>query len=177
MIDAKEYGKALFLLTEEEGTTETAMRDLALVKEIMRQNPTYEKLLDTPALPSETKLGLVEEAFSGIDTNVKNVLKLLTEKHAAHAMTKIAETYAALYDEARGILRVQAITAVPMLARQLSAMQEKLAEQTGKQVLIENVIEPAILGGVKLRYAGVQLDGSVKTRLDTLEKRLKELVV
>ncbi len=177
MTGAKEYGKALFLLTEEENNTEAALHDLMLVQDVMREHPNYEKLLDTPALPAEVRLGLIDEAFASIDINVKNLLKILTEKHAVHAWGEVAKTFSALYDEARGILRVKAITAVPMSTKQLETMREKLAKQTGKEILIENTVDPAILGGVTLRYAGIQLDGSVKTRLDTLEKSLKSMVI
>ena len=177
MIDAKEYGKAIFLLSEEDGKTENAMRDILLVKDAMHENPTYETLLDTPALPVETKLGLIDEAFAEIDANVKNLLKILCEKHATHDMPKVAEVFTALYDESRGNLRVQAITAISMSREQLDAMTKKLELQTGKHIFIENIVDASILGGVTLRYAGVQLDGSVKTRLETLEKSLKGLVI
>ncbi len=177
MIDAKEYGKALFLLSEEEGNTEQAMQDIALMKEAMRKNPSYETLLDTPALPAETKLGLIDEAFAGIDANVKNLLKILCEKHATHDMPRVADAFSALYDESRGNLRVEAITAVPMSKKQLEAMTEKLALQTGKHIIIKNIVDASILGGVTLRYAGVQLDGSVRSRLESLEKSLKEIII
>ena len=177
MIDAREYGKALFLLSEEEGTTELALGDIRLVKEAMSKHPTYETLLDTPALPVETKLGLIDEAFATINANVKNLLKILCEKHATHDMPKVASVFEALYDEARGNLRVEAITAIPMTKKQLSAMQNKLELQTGKHIFIENIVDASILGGVTLRYGGVQIDGSVKARLESLEKSLKGLVV
>ncbi len=177
MINANEYGKALFLLSEEEGKTEIALGDVRLVKEVMRKNPSYETLLDTPALPVETKLGLIEEAFADIDANVKNLLKILCEKHAIHDMPKVADIFETLYDEARGNLRVEAITAIPMSREQLDAMKTKLELQTGKHIFIENTVDAAILGGVTLRYGGVQLDGSVKARLDSLEKSLKGLVI
>ena len=177
MIDAREYGKALFLLAEEEGTTELALGDIRLVKEAMSKHPTYETLLDTPALPVETKLGLIDEAFAGINANVKNLLKILCEKHATHDMPKVASVFEALYDEARGNLRVEAITALPMTKKQLAAMQNKLELQTGKHIFIENIVDASILGGVTLRYGGVQIDGSVKARLESLEKSLKGLVV
>ena len=177
MIDAREYGKALFLLSEEEGTTELALGDIRLVKEAMSKHPTYETLLDTPALPVETKLGLIDEAFAGINANVKNLLKILCEKHATHDMPKVASVFEALYDEARGNLRVEAITAIPMTKKQLAAMQNKLELQTGKHIFIENIVDASILGGVTLRYGGVQIDGSVKARLESLEKSLKGLVV
>lgn len=177
MIDASEYGKALFLLSEEEGKTELALEDIRLIKEAMSKHPTYETLLDTPALPVETKLGLIDEAFAGIDANVKNLLKILCAKHATHDMPKVATAFEALYDEARGNLRVEAITAIPMSKKQLGAMQKKLELQTGKHIFIENIVDASILGGVTLRYGGVQIDGSVKARLESLEKSLKGLVV
>jgi F-type H+-transporting ATPase subunit delta len=56
-------------------------------------------------------------------------------------------------------------------------MKEKLAKMTGKTIIIKNTVDKSILGGVKLRYSGIQLDGSVKTRLDTFEKSLKNTVI
>ena len=50
MTDAKEYGKALFLLTEEEQVTDMVLKDIKIAKDALLQNPEYEKLLDTPAL-------------------------------------------------------------------------------------------------------------------------------
>jgi len=56
-------------------------------------------------------------------------------------------------------------------------MAEKLASTTGKKIIIKNTVTPEILGGVKLRYSGKQLDGSVKTRLDKFEQSLKNTVI
>ena len=46
-----------------------------------------------------------------------------------------------------------------------------------KTIILTNTVDPSILGGVKLRYLGVQLDGSVKTRLDKFEDALKNTVI
>ena len=177
MIDAKEYGKAIFLLSEEEGKTENAMRDILLVKDAMHENPTYETLLDTPALAKEEKLALVDRAFASLDGNLLNFVKILCEKHAVYQLPRVADVYAALYDEARGIERVEAVTAVAMTEKQLSALTNKLAALTGKSIVIRNTIDPTILGGVVLRYAGTQLDGSLRARLESFEKSLKDLVI
>ena len=67
MIDAKEYGKALFLLTEETRTTKTVAEELLGVKKLLCENPRYIKLLDTPALAKEEKLALVDRAFASLD--------------------------------------------------------------------------------------------------------------
>jgi F-type H+-transporting ATPase subunit delta len=64
-----------------------------------------------------------------------------------------------------------------MTESQIAALTAKLTALTGKTVIIRNTTDPSILGGVKLRYMGVQLDGSLKTRLTALEKSLRSAIV
>ncbi len=177
MTAANEYAKALFLLAEEEKNTEETLRDIRLVKDAMTENPSYRSLLDTPSLPTGTKQALIDEAFASLTKHVRNLAKLLSDKHKFHLLPEIADAFGAMYDESRGNLRVTVMTAVPMTEKQCRAMGKKLEEQTGKHVFIENIVEPTILGGVVLRYAGVQLDSSVKMRLDAVEKSLKSLIL
>ena len=172
-----EYGKALFLLTEELHTTEGARGDVLLAGEIFRSNPTYVKLLDTPAIPKEEKLSLIDEAFSGIDENLRNLIKILCEHHSVFTFPEVERTFLALYNEARGIIEVEAISAVTLSDEQIGRISEKLKKNTGKTIVLKNTVSPEILGGLKLRYQGVQLDGSIKTRLDKFEASLKNTVI
>ena len=64
-----------------------------------------------------------------------------------------------------------------MSVEQLEKMKTKLEKMTGKTIIIKNTVSPEILGGVKLRYSGIQLDGSVRTRLDAFEESLKNIVI
>ena len=177
MIDAKEYAKALFLLTEEERTTPVVADQLQTVKRILSENPKYIQLLDTPALAKEEKLGLIDRAFASLDGSLLNLIKILCEKHAVYQFSRMADAYAVLYDESRGIERVEAVTAVAMQKHQIAAMKKKLESMTGKTVMIRNTVDPSILGGVILRYSGTQLDGSIRARLESFEKSLKGLVI
>jgi len=177
MTDIREYGKALFLLTEEAHTTETCLLDLKLARSLITGNDGYAKLLDTPALTKEKRLELIGEAFGTLDGYLVNTLKILAERRAIYLFPKVADAYLDAYDEARGIERVEAVTAVKMTEAQLAALKAKLTSLTKKTVVIKNTVDKSILGGVKLRYSGLQLDGSVRTRLDAFEKSLKEIVI
>ena len=64
-----------------------------------------------------------------------------------------------------------------MQERQKTALREKLAHITGKTVLLTNRTDPALVGGITLRYAGVQLDDSIRARLDKLRRSLSETIV
>ena len=171
------YGEALFMLTEELGSTETAKEDVRAVLTLIEENPSYVSLIDSPARPREERLGLIGEAFGSLDKSLVNLIKILAEKRLGHILGSTLEGYPALYDKSRGIERVEAISAVPLTEIQLAKLTAKLEAITGKQIIVRNTHDPKLLGGMKLRYLGIQLDGTVKTKLDSFEKRLSELVI
>ena len=177
MTDAKEYGRALFLITEEDSKSKNVLADVKAAECVFQANPEYVKLLDSPALSKEERVGLVGKAFSSVDEMLLNLIKILTERREVHLFSKIAEEYSVLYDASRGIERVEAITARPMTEKQKALMTEKLGKTLAKTVILTNTVDPSILGGVKLRYLGTQLDGSVKTRLTKFEDALKNTVI
>ncbi|MBE6610614.1 MAG: ATP synthase F1 subunit delta [Ruminococcaceae bacterium] len=177
MVNSSEYGRALFMLTEEAARTEAAFEDVKAVQNALRNDPGYVKLLDTPALSKEEKLMLIDKAFAKVDEYVLNLIKILCENHSVYMFDKTAETFFELYDEARGIERVEAVTAVALSDEQKKKLASKLASVTGKRIIIKNTVSKEILGGIQIRYSGKQIDGSIKTRLDSFEKSLKKIVI
>ena len=177
MTEANEYGKALFLITEEDGQSDKILTDVKIAENIFRSNPDYIKLLSSPAVPQPERIELVDKAFSCLDVSLCNLIKILVERHAVHLFDKVAKTYCDLYDESRGIVRVEAVTAIALTEAQSKALAAKLSASLNKTVVIKNTVDKTILGGVKLRYSGIQLDGSVKTRLDKFEQNLKNTVI
>lgn len=177
MIRAADYGRALFELARQEHREGEIGEEMAGVRAILEQQPAYARLLDSPALPKEQRLSLLEEAFSGLSLYHLNFLKILCEKHAVNQYAACAQIYGQLYDQAHGILRATAITAVAMSKAQQAALAKKLAAMTGKRVELSNVVDPRVLGGVTLRFGGVQLDGSLQARLDALRQSLAAATV
>jgi F-type H+-transporting ATPase subunit delta len=177
MIDPKEYGRALFLLSEERATTERVRDDLATVAAVLKNNPPYLSLMDTPAVGLAEKEGLIDRAFGALDTDVVSFLKILAGKHSLYAFGETHRAYTALYEASRGIERAEAVTAVAMSEAQRTALTEKLSRMTGKTILLQNTVDPSVLGGVKLRFLGRQLDGTLKTRLSSVERAIKDTIV
>lgn len=177
MIDTVSYGKALFQLAEEDGRDLQVHEQLALVRAVLLDNPSYVTLLDTPAVATAEKLSLLCEAFGGVDAVLLNFLSILCEKRAVCDFFACADAFDRCFDEAHGILRATALTALPMSEKQLAALREKLAALTGKTVALENRTDSALIGGITLRYGGVQLDDSIQSRLERLRCSLSETIV
>lgn len=177
VIDAQAYGKALFLLAAQEQADTRVREELELVCQAFARYPSYVTLLDTPALATAEKLRLVRAAFGQAEPMLLNFLCILCERRACYRLSACAAAYGACYDEAHEIVRATAITALPMTPQQCQALQSRLAAITGKTVVLQNPTQPALIGGITLRYGGVQLDGSIRSRLERLRRSLRETIV
>lgn len=174
---AREHGRALFMLAEEVGTTERVREDACAIVKLFSDNPDYIKLLDTPALTPDCRISLIDEAFGPFDVYLVNLIKILTKKSLAYLIPRTLNAFEDEYMESRGIIRAEAITAIPLDEARCDTLRMKLEMITGKQIIIENKVDPTILGGIKLRYMGIQRDGSVKMRLDSFRERLANAVI
>ena len=105
------------------------------------------------------------------------MVKILVERRLLYLINKIYDAYISAYDISRGIERVEAISSIPLTNSQIEKLQNKLAKLTGKKIIIATTVDPSILGGMKLRYMGKQIDGSLKTKLDKFEQGLKDIVI
>ena len=170
----KEYGDAIYALATEENCVDPVLEGLELVVGVFREEPGYLTLVQNPALPKEERLGLLDQAFAGVHEYVLHLLKLLCERSALGLTKGCLEQFRALVYAERGILPVEVISAVPLTDAQRDALVQKLAAKTGKAIELHEKLDPAVLGGVKLRYEGRELDGTAAGRLDALRHLLTQ---
>lgn len=173
----EDYSRALYDLAKEENAADTVLSDLMTVKEVLSENPEFTGLLDSPAISPGERVDMIDDAFKGASYITLNFLKLLTEMRQMSRFKKCADSFCKLYDAANGILRAEIVTAVDISDSQCSRICEKIAAATGKKVIPVKKIDPTVLGGVILRYDGIQLDGSVASRLNDIKKQLADIVL
>ena len=141
----KEYGDALYSLALEENCLDEVMEGLALAVSALGENPGYLTLVQNPALPKEERLELLDKAFAGVHTYVMYFLKLLCERSALNLAAGALEEYKALLYIQRGILPVEAVSAVPLTQEQRKALTDKLAAKTGKTILLDNTDRKSVV--------------------------------
>lgn len=169
----REYATALYQLSREENQVEEIREGLALACQAMGDAPEYVKLLQNPALPKAQRLKLLDEAFrEAVPGYVLNFLKILCEKSALGILDGCQNAFLALYYEERNILPVTATSAQPLSEAQRAGLKEKLEKATGKTILLNERVDETLLGGMKVEYAGKELDGSVAGRMERLRRIL-----
>ncbi|MBR5023129.1 MAG: ATP synthase F1 subunit delta [Oscillospiraceae bacterium] len=168
------YGQGLYTLAQEEGLEEQILGELSVLQTAFGENPEFLKLLASHNIPLQERLDLLEESFRGkVHQYVLNFLKLLTEKNHIRQFPECYRAYRERYNTDKGILEVQVFTAIALSDAQKVRLTDKLTALTGKEISLLCKIDPAVLGGVRLRYDGCQVDGTIQGRLQAMEKQLK----
>ena len=172
------YGEALYTLARDEDLSKTILEQLRVLDRSFQQEPDFLRLLAAPNLPKAERCRILDDSFRGqIEPYILNFLKILTEKGYVRHFSACVEAYRALYNQDNGILPVTAVSAVPLNGQQLAALTEKLNRITGKHVELENKLDPAVLGGLRLDYDGKRIDDTVSHRMDAIRNMLQGTVL
>jgi F-type H+-transporting ATPase subunit delta len=169
------YAQALFDLANENGQIPDVDADLKSLKAMIADSADLRTLLASPAFGSEDKgkgLTAVAEA-AGFHALTKKFLAFIAHQRRANALPGVITAYAALSAAHRGVVSAQVVSAVPLTAAQTRGVAAALRQSLGKDPEIETRIDPAILGGLKVRVGSRLYDASLKSKLDSLKFALK----
>jgi F-type H+-transporting ATPase subunit delta len=97
---------------------------------------------------------------------------------ADHGRLEALPTMAAVFHEQReaaeGIVPAVVTTAVPLGPELEARTRAALERLTGKRVSLKTAVEPALLGGAVTRIGSMVFDGTLRTQLAKLRRRMGE---
>jgi F-type H+-transporting ATPase subunit delta len=99
---------------------------------------------------------------------MRDFLSLLADHRRLDQLVGIADQYQKIIDQMLGRVRATITSATPLTAEQGEAVTGALARQTGRTVLVEEQVDPQLLGGVVVDIEGKVYDGSLRTQLEAL---------
>lgn len=176
-IVSERYALSLYEVAKAEGLAEQFLRELTDVARVFETYPEYLKVLVTPSIAFENKKTSLCEVFSGrVHPYVLNFLMLITEKGRVGAIAEMAQAYKELYYFEEGICEVVAVTAAPISEANIKKLTAKMEAVTGKKVVLNNKVDPKVIGGVMVRIENNQIDATIKTRLSELAQQLSQTI-
>lgn len=170
---ARPYAKAAFEFARASGKADawSAMLNLAAVAV---EVPEVEALLKDPRLTSESKVQSVVRLFgSDIDEAFRNFVLTMGENDRLDVLPTVRELYEELKADAEKTLEAQVETAFELGTEQLNTLAAALSKRLDRTVNLQQVVNPALIGGVVIRAGDVVVDGSVRGKLSQLAESLK----
>jgi F-type H+-transporting ATPase subunit delta len=169
------YAQALFDLAEEKGALDAVRADLKSLRAAWVESADLRRLATSPVLTADDQAkGLVAIAakakFNGVS---QNFLGLLAQNGRARDLTAVIAAFEALYAKKTGLVAAEVVSAQALTAAQLKTIQTSLRTSLGKDPELTTRVDPAILGGLKVKVGSKLFDASLKTKLDQMKFALK----
>ncbi len=175
---ARLYGGSMYELAAQEQLTDTVLEQMQVIRQLFRENPDYVRLLSEPSIPKEERANLLETAFGNeAERYLVNFLKLLCDRGILGDYAGCCEEYTRRYNADHNIATAVVTSAVALSDEQMAALKDKLEKISGKTVSLTQKKDPTVLAGLRVELEGKQLDGTVKSRLDGLSRKLNELII
>lgn len=168
---AKRYAKAVFELAEADGDFEQWSRRLSKIRELF-SDPQVAAILGNPTISSEQREALVTEPPPLLDKEATNLARLLIESGRIADAPAIEEEFQNLRDEAEGRVRATVTTAIELSAHDRERVAAELSKRLQKEVHITAVVDPRVIGGLRLQHGDHVVDATVASRLEQLRRRL-----
>jgi len=166
------YAEAFLSFARANCGEKKALEDLAIVKNIIRENPGFGNLMDNPEISYAEKCVIIDEVTKhGPAEDMRNFLKLLLEKKRFNIFLEVAEYLRVKYSH-QGQVDVLLKTAFPLELDLIKKIEEVLENKFKQKLRFYIDLDGDLLGGVQVIIGNTIIDGSVKKRLDDLREKL-----
>jgi F-type H+-transporting ATPase subunit delta len=169
---ARRYAEAVMELAVEQQTVDRWLADLRLIGEAFG-NRRLAFVLREPNIPFQRKELIVRDLLADkVQHDALSLALLLVQDNLVEAAPRLAQEFERLYDDYRGQAKAQVTTVMPLDEAERGHIASALQQLTGKRILMQERVDPAILGGVVARVGDTLIDGSVKRRLMLLREQI-----
>ena len=174
-IVARRYAKAFFSLGVKEKAADTFGKDLEGIANAMDVSPELSKLFKSPSFNTQEKKAVLKDVVAKLKMAPisVNFLSVLADKGRLDCLSDIQKTYSELLDQALGVVRGKLTTAMELPVSRHGDIKAKLEKKSGKQLVLDFGVDPAILGGMVLRVGDKVLDASLRAQLQLLKEQIK----
>ena len=164
------YAKAILDIAKANNSVDAVNADMTSIAKAIKESAELKDFLQSPIVKGEIKFSSLNEIFTSAQKETKGLFQLLLVNKRFELLNDVALQFNALYDELNGIEVAKVTTAVPMTAELETKVLAKIASFSNKKITIQNIVDPAIIGGFILRIGDKQYNASVANSLQNLKR-------
>jgi F-type H+-transporting ATPase subunit delta len=170
----RRYAKAIFAIAVDMGNFEILGRELSQLAALWKSSPELRQTLENPVFKQSQKRAVLQAVMPRLAParQVQSLALLLLERGRIAILPAVARAFEEMCDDKLGRVRAIVKSAKPLDIASETEVRKALERRTGKKVLMTVVVDPSLIGGVIAQVAGLELDGSVSSRLSAIRQRL-----
>ncbi len=151
-----------------------ALQDLLLLKALVQKSPELRGLLENPVFSRDERKAALEAVGGeiGLSEDAVKFVDYLSEAGAAAALGEVADRAVAMYAERMNLCKAKVRTPVPLGGEYDARLRAALGKLTGREVEIQYVTDPSLIGGILVEVGSTMYDASLKGQLRLLKDEL-----
>lgn len=162
------YAKALFELSEKNGSIEQVKGDMTLILNAIDSSEELAEALKSPIIKADKKQSFIKELFGNkIQENTLSLLNLLIEKGREKYTRDVCVSFMDLYNKKNHIIPVKLRTAVAISDQ----MKKEITANIKGTVQIETTVDASLVGGYIVEYDNQMFDSSVARSITVLKQK------
>ena len=171
---ARRYAKALFQIARETASMPAVGDDLARFLERFDGDARLHDVLTRPWIKGVDRraIAVAVAEGEGCGALVRDFVGLLAERGRMDHLTEIMASYRNFVDEDLGQARATVRTAAPLTDPEKREVGRRLEGALGKRILLEERVDPTLLGGFVAQVGSFIVDGSLDGQLARMRERL-----
>ncbi|SDM11462.1 ATP synthase F1 subunit delta [Kriegella aquimaris] len=167
---ATRYAKAILDLAKENKAIDAVEKDMRSVLATISDSKELRSMLASPVIKGEVKKKALMAIFKGSHKITDGSINLLVDNRRIGMLNEVALKYCILSEQLKGKDVAFVTTVIPLTSALEKKVLKQVAQITGNEVTLENVIDKSIIGGFVLRVGDLQYDASVANQLGNLKR-------
>lgn len=160
------YAQALHELACQRGITDDVRKELWLLDELACKNKELVLFLRSPAIKPKQKIASIKRIFgSAVSELVLDFLCVLANRGRLGLLDEIPRRYVQLDNEYAGRIEGTITTAIKLSKEELTTITEQVERVLNKAVVLDNLVDQSIIGGMVLKVGDKLMDNSVRSNL------------
>jgi F-type H+-transporting ATPase subunit delta len=174
---AGRYATALFQLAEEAKALDEVEHDLNRFQQAVEAVDELRQIVRSPVFTADEQLTAISAVLDEIEISglTANFLKLVAKNRRLFSAPEMIRASRGLLARHRGLTFAAVISATKLEEGQIRALKQALAAALGRDVDLEQQVDPSLLGGLVIRVGSRMIDNSLRTKLNSLKVAMKEV--
>ena len=169
---ALRYANALYSLANESHKVNDWQEEIREINKLFLENREFLSILSSAFVSLEEKEAMLDKTFACVEPNIVNLMKLMVKNHREKFILDTFRAFNSLCNETRGVKEGLIYSTYRLEEKTLKEISNKISKIEKVEVELYNIIDPTLIGGVRVVIDGHIYDGSIKTHLLKLKESL-----